>query len=118
MRHTVKMNGIVVGHSELEHAEPELGRAWGVFRPGVGYELVQPVFLLFREAVPMKGGEPLDEIKLARYHAAREKLGLELLDGNERRIRTSAIHIADYEPGRGGLELEALISDSVYWDAR
>ena len=44
MRHTVKMHGVIIGYSELEHAEPDVGRAWGVFRPGVGYELVQPVF--------------------------------------------------------------------------
>jgi hypothetical protein len=118
MRHTVKMHGIIVGHSELEHSEPDLGRAWGVFRPGVGYELVQPIFQLFTEAVPMKGGEPFDDIKLARYHAARDKLGLELVDGSGRSIRTSAIHIADYPVEKGGRELEVLISDSAYWDAR
>lgn len=115
MRHTVKLHGVIVGHSELEHAEPELGRAWGAFRPALGYELVQPVFELFREAVPMKGGEPLDELKLARYHAARGKLGLELTDATGRVIETSAIHIADYAPVR---ELEVLIKDPMYWEDR
>ena len=115
MRHVVRLHTVVIGYSELEHAEPELGRAWGVFRPGLGYELVQPVFALFREAVPMKGGEAMDEIKLARYHAAREKLGLELLDDTGRVIETSAIHIADYAPAR---ELEVLIRDQLYWQGR
>ena len=115
MRHTVKLHNVTVGHSELEHAEPELGRAWGVFRPGVGYELVQPIFQLFRDAVPMKGGEPLDEVKLAKYHAAREKLGLTLLDSSGRAIATSAIHIADYGPE---IELDVLISERSYWDQR
>jgi hypothetical protein len=118
MRHTVRMHGVIVGYSELEHAEPEVGRAWGVFRPGVGYELVQPVFQLFREAVPMKGGEAFDEIKLGRYHAAREKLGLELVDGEGRVVETSALHIADYPPEKGGMELEALIRDAEFWEAR
>jgi hypothetical protein len=118
MRHTVKLHGIVIGFSDLENTEPELGRAWGVFRPGTGYELVQPVFQLFREAVPMKGGEAFDEIKLDRYHAAREKLGLELEDATGRVLVTSAIHIADYPPAKGGQELEVLIRDAEYWDAR
>ena len=111
------MHGVIVGHSELEGRDPTLRRAWGRFRPGVGYELVQPVFRLFSEAVPLPGGEPRDEGKLARYHAARDKLGLELVDGGGRRVETSAIHIADYtaERGEGELELEVLVSDEGWW---
>jgi len=118
VRHTVRLHGVIIGHSELEHAEPELRRAWGVFRPGLGYDLVEPVFQLFREAVPMKGGEAMDEIKLARYHAARDKLGLELVNAEGRRITTSAIHIADYPVEKGGPELDVLISDDTYWAHR
>lgn len=118
MRHTVRLHGVVIGRSELEHVDPELRRAWGVFRPGMGYDLVQPVFQLFREAVPMKGGEAMDEIKLARYYAARDKLGLELVNAEGHRITTSAIHIADYPAETGGPELDVLISDDAYWALR
>jgi hypothetical protein len=111
------MHGVIVGHSELEERDPSVRRAWGRFRPGLGYELVQPVFRLFSEAVPMPGGEPMDEEKLARYHAARDKLGLELVDALGRRIETTAIHIADYtvEQGEGALQLEVLVGDDVWW---
>ncbi len=117
MRHTVKMRDVIVGHSELEGRDPSLHRAWGRFRPGFGYELVQPVFRLFSEAVPMPGGEPRDRDKLARYHAARDKLGLELVGVDGRRIETSAIHIADYtvERGEEALELEVLVRDEGWW---
>lgn len=117
MRHTVTLHGIVVGHSELEQRDASLRRAWGRFRPGLGYELVQPVFRLFSEAVPMPGGEPRDQDKLARYHSARDKLGLELVDASGRSISTSAIHIADYteERGKEALELDVLIVDDQYW---
>ena len=114
MRHTVKLNGVIVGHSELEQRDAGLRRAWGRFRPGLGYELVQPIFQLFTEAVPMPGGEPLDEDKLARYHAARDRLGLELVDASGKRIETSAIHIADY--GERSIELEVLVSDEAFWE--
>jgi len=117
MRHTVKLHGVIVGHSDLESADESLGRAWGTFRPGLGYELVQPVFRLFSEAVPMPGGEPRDKEKLARYHAARDALGLELVDAQGNRIATSAIHIADYSD-QGKFELEVLISDEKYWAGR
>ena len=117
MRHTVKLHGVIVGHSELERRDSAARRAWGRFRPGLGYELVQPVFRLFSEAVPMPGGEPRDEEKLARYHAARDRLGLELVDASGRTIGTSAIHIADYTTltGNDELELEVLVSDEEFW---
>lgn len=119
MKHTVKLHGVIVGHSELEHVEYGTGRAWGAFRPGMGYELVQPVFRLFAEAVP-RIGETRDEAKLARYHKSRDALNLELVDANGTPIRTSAIHIADYsvEEGSGAIALDVLISDEAYWAKR
>ena len=118
MRHTVKLKGVIVGHSELESVDESIGRAWGTFRPGLGYELVQPVFRLFSSAVPMPGGEPRDQEKLARYHAARDRLGLSLVDANGTMIETTAIHIADYLEEKGKLDLEVLISDERYWKSR
>lgn len=120
MKHTVRLKGIIVGHSELEHADRGVGRAWGAFRPGMGYELVQPVFQLFSQAVPRNGGAR-DEAQLARYHGARDALGLELVDSVGRPIRTTTIHIADYSAGADDgdtIELDVLISDDDYWERR
>src|SRR6266704_3629154 len=119
MRHTVRLHGVIVGHSELEHIDPEIRRAWGTFRPGLGYDLVQPVFRLFSEAAP-PGGAKKDAELLDRYYSARDALDLELQDHEGRRIRTSAIHIADYtvERGQDAVELDVLISDDAYWTAR
>lgn len=118
-KHTVRLHGIVIGHSDLEDIDPALGRARGRFRPGVGYELVQPVFRLFSEAVPVPGADATDAEKLDRYHRSRDALGLSLEDDSGRAIRTSAIHISDYSEQRGGtIELEVLISDPEYWSQR
>lgn len=118
-RHTVKLHGVVVGYSELEQIEPSLGRARGRFRPGVGYDLVQPVFKLFSDAVPVPGGDVADEDLLARYHRSRDALGLTLEDDSGRTIRTSRIHIADYSARPGGtFDVEVLISDKSYWKRR
>lgn len=119
MRHTVRLHGVIVGHSELEHADSSAGRAWGAFRPGLGYELVQPVFRLFAHAVP-DDGSPKDDAMLARYYKARDALGLVLEDANGRAIPASAIHIADYtvEEGASAIELDVLISDEGYWRDR
>jgi hypothetical protein len=117
MRHTVKMHGVIIGHSELEGQDAVERRAWGHFRPGLGYELVQPIFRLFSEAVPMPGGEPRDREKLERYHAARDRLGLVLVDATGRQLDATAIHIADYthERGKEALELQVLIGDDDFW---
>ena len=118
-RHTLKLHGIAIGYSDLEDVDPELGRARGTFRPGVGYDLVQPVFRLYAEAVPKAGGEVKDQAKLERYYKSRDALDLALEDDTGRIIRTSAIHIADYSDKRGGtLELEVLITDAGYWKGR
>ena len=120
MRHTLRLSGVIVGHSELEHAEPELGRARGAFRPGLGYDLVQPIFRLFAEAVRPDDARPRDEAKLARYYKARDALPLELQDAHGERIATTTIHIVDYraELGDDALELDVLIKDSDYWERR
>ena len=118
MRHTVRLHGVIVGHSELENVEPDVGRAWGRFRPGLGYELVQPVFRIFAQAVPRDG--TTDNTLLERYYSARDALNLELLGADGNAIRTSAIHIADYtiEEGPAAIALDVLIPDEVYWSQR
>jgi hypothetical protein len=119
MRHTIRLQSVIVGYSELENIEPELGRAWGAFRPGLGYELVQPVFRLFAKAVP-RDGSAKDAEMLERYYSARDALQLRLEYPDGRLIRTSAIHIADYtvEEGSAALEVDALISENAYWEQR
>ena len=119
MRHTVRLHGVIVGHSDLENVDPDLQRAWGEFRPGLGYELVQPVFELFAQAVPRDKSKK-DQAKLDRYHESRDALNLELQDDAGRTIKTSAIHIADYshEPGGPPPELDVLIPEMRYWERR
>lgn len=119
MRHTLKLHGVVVGWSNLERIEPDVGRARGRFRPGIGYDLVQPIFRLFAEAVPQSGNAERDETKLERYYKSRDALALELVDAAGQPIPTSAIHIADYRGQAGGdCELDVLIADAGYWSRR
>jgi hypothetical protein len=119
MRHTLKLHGVVIGWSDLERIEPELGRARGRFRPGLGYDLVQPVFRLYSEAVPRADAAARDEEKLERYYKSRDALKLELFDATGRRVPTSTIHIADYSREDGGeYELDVLIADTTYWERR
>jgi hypothetical protein len=118
-RHTILLEDVAVGYSELEEVDSALGRARGKFRPGVGYDLVQPIFRLYAEAVPTPGGDVADQRKLDRYHRSRDKLGLQLQDDAGRPVRTTAIHIIDYSDRPDGtIEVEILISDPAYWSRR
>jgi hypothetical protein len=119
-RHVVRLAGVVIGYSDLEDAWPGEGRAQGAFRPGVGYELVEPVFRLYTEAVPTPAGDVRDPAKLERYHQSRDALGLTLEDPDGTVVRTSGIHVADYaRDGHGGdRQLHVLISDDGYWERR
>ena len=113
------LKGIAIGYSDLEDVDPALGRARGQFRPGVGYDLVQPVFKLYTDAVPAPNGEVSDASMLARYHKSRDALELTLEDDAGRPVKTTAIHIADYSHlNRGTIEVEALIADPAYWERR
>ncbi len=120
VRHIVRLAGVVIGYTDLEQMWPDEGRARGAFRPGIGYDLVEPVFRLYAEAVPADGGAVADDAKLERYHQSRDALGLRLEDPEGTVVRTSAIHIADYsrEQGDGARHVDVLISDRGYWARR
>ena len=118
-RFTVKMRNVTIGWSELEHRDAGMGTASGPFRPGPGYELVQPVFRLFAEAQGDGSEEETDHAKLSRYHAARDRLGLSLHTDSGMLIPTEFIHIADFTVERGGdaLELHVAVTSSRAWRA-
>ena len=118
MRHVIRLQDIAIGYSDLEDADAALGRARGKFRPAMAYDLVQPVFRLYSEAIPDPGGPVADEEKLARYQLSRDKLGLKLEDDTGRIVRTSAIHIIDYASRKGEIDVEILITDREYWRQR
>jgi hypothetical protein len=77
MVYTVRMHGVTVGHSDLEHRDPSANAATGTFRPGLGYELVEPIFQLDGD----------------RGRLAVEKLALELVDADGLVVLTTRIEI-------------------------
>jgi hypothetical protein len=119
-RHVVRLAGVIIGYSDLEEIWPGESRARGVFRPGIGYELVEPVFRLYTEAVPEPDGDVADQAKLERYHNSRDALGLTLEEPDGTVVKTSGIHVADYtrEGGDEDRHLDVLIADRDYWARR
>lgn len=117
MSYAVRLRGTVLGHSDLELTDPSTRVAAGTFRPTAEYRAVQPVFRLFAESAGETAAAPTDEEKLARYYAARDALGMELVDAAGRVVATRTIHIADYsvEQGAEAMELEVVVTDARFW---
>jgi hypothetical protein len=111
MSYTLTMSGVIVGRSELETRDAEARVARGAFRPGLGYELAQPVFALYQ-------GLGSDAEGLARYRKARDALRLNLADSAGTSVSVRDLHIrpsTDGESSESGLVLEILTDDARIW---
>ena len=116
MTYTIQLQGITIGHTELEHPNATKGVARGSFHPAAGYQLVQDVFGLYAEAVPERPGKVADPEKLQRYYRARDALGLELMDHDGHTVSDTTIHVYQRTVSRQKrIEVEVRTSDPVFW---
>jgi hypothetical protein len=107
MSFTLKMSGVIVGRSELENRDASRRLASGVFRPGLGYDLVQPVFGLYETAAG-------DSDALARYRKSRDALRLELTDSSGTAVTVRELHIRQARDA-GSPILEVETDDPAVW---
>ena len=110
MSFTLTMSGVIVGRSELEVRDPDRNVARGAFRPGLGYELAQPVFELYDAA-------GTDEAAISRYRQARDALKLQLADASGRVIPVRDLHIRK-GPANGNqptIVMEVETDDPAIW---
>lgn len=107
MSFTLKMSGVIVGRSELENRDPSRRTASGVFRPGLGYDLVEPIFGLYETAGS-------DHDAMSRYRKSRDALRLELTDSSGRPVAVRELHIRRTEKATAP-RLEVETDDPVFW---
>ena len=109
MSFILSMSGVIVGRSELETRDVGRRVASGVFRPGLGYDLVEPVFSLHDHG-------STDSQALARYRKAKAALRLELNDSSGSAVRFRDLHIRrDGDTDRSSLVLEVETDDTAIW---
>jgi len=116
VRYTLKLKQVTVGHSDLEARDSGARVARGAFRPGLGWELIQPIFDLGAEAYRRAPDGVPDASLLDRFFRARDALELALVDAHGREVGCSEVRITS--AGRGvetGLEIEAEIEDAQFW---
>lgn len=112
MSFTLTMSGVIVGRSELEVRDSDRKVARGAFRPGLGYELAQPVFELYDAAAS-------DSAAVAKYRQARDALKLQLADASGRVVTMREIHIrkGPVHGGQSSIVLEVETDDPSIWSA-
>ncbi|MGQ0646750.1 MAG: hypothetical protein ACT4P7_04210 [Gemmatimonadaceae bacterium] len=113
MSYTLRLKDIVIGWSDLESRDANRRIARGPFRPGLGYELVEPIFVL-------RPGNELGPDMLereARYRRARDTLDLALYAPDGAEVDTARIDIMRDDRSPTELALEVAIVDREFWRA-
>jgi len=107
MSFILKMSGVIVGRSELENRNATRRLASGVFRPGLGYDLVRPIFDLLETV-----GDSAEA--MSRYRKARDALHLQLSDSSGSALTVRELHIRR-NSGSGAPILEVETDDPGFW---
>jgi hypothetical protein len=115
VRYTLRLKEIVVGWSDLETRDAATRVARGAFRPGLGFELVEPIFVLR----PTDATAPDAREREARYRRARNTLALSLHNADGTEVDTGRIDILQDASSHTELALEVSVVDRRFWsDAR
>lgn len=113
MTYTLRLRDIVIGWSALDDLDETERRARGEFRPGLGYELVEPIFVLRPDNPTSADAAERDH----RYRRARDTLALSLHGRDGGMIDTARIDIYASPAGRA-LVLDVSIVDDAFWKTR
>jgi len=97
--HVLKLRDVIMGRCAFP-SPLSAGTSRAPFRPGLGWELVEPVFQLQQGAGPEAQ---------ARYRAARDALSLALYAPGGALVETARIDVFADEKSPTGLMLEAVV---------
>jgi hypothetical protein len=110
-RYTLRLRDIVIGWSDLERRDQGTGVARGSFRPGLGWDLVEPIFVLR----PTDPAAPDAADREQRYRRARDTLSLSLHAADGTMLDTARIDVMRDEESNTDLALEVVIVDQTFW---
>lgn len=110
MSYVLKLRDVIVGRSDLAQRDAERRAARGAFRPGLGWELVEPIFAL----LPVDDSRASAEQR-SRYRQARDTLALALYAPNGQLVETARIDITPDATSSTGLTLDVGVVDDAFW---
>jgi hypothetical protein len=111
MSHLLKLHDVIVGRTELGAVDPGTQVARAPFRPGLGWELVEPIFALAREPREGEGADATDadRQRRRRYMQARDTLALALYAPDGALLETTRIDITTDAASPTGLVIEVRV---------
>lgn len=110
MSYVLKLRDVIVGRSDLAQRDADRRTARGAFRPGLGWELVEPIFAL----LPVGDVDASDEQR-SRYRRARDTLALALYTRDGVLVDTGRLDVLRDDASPTGLVLDAAIVDPAFW---
>lgn len=108
--YVLKLRDVIVGRSELGERDRASRVAHGSFRPGLGWDLVEPIFALAEGA----DGGVADEQR-QRYRRARDTLALGLYGPDGALVECIRLDVRRDPGSPTGLVLDAEIVDDAFW---
>lgn len=108
--YVLKLRDVIVGRSDLAERDRGSRVARGAFRPGLGWDLVEPIFGLADGA---NGG--VSNEQRARYQRARDTLALALYAPDGVLVESIRLDIQRDNTSPTGLVLDAAIVDDDFW---
>jgi hypothetical protein len=111
MRYTLRLREIVIGWSTLDERERSTREARGEFRPGLGWDLVEPIFVLRPEDPTAPGATDM----ATRYRRARDTLQLSLHAEDGSLVDTATIDIIGDPRRKSGLTMVVALVDDDLW---
>ena len=101
MHVVLRLHGVIVGHAELAAHDSEHGTWCGPFRPGLGWELIEPVFDL-KSATELPGAAE-------RFEQARNALRFELTTGDGTALAMDGLEIQTERRGERTVPVELFV---------
>ena len=103
----VRLKDVIVGHADVEPLAGDPRVAEGEFRPGLGWDLIAPVFELYADGRgdPARGLGP-DAAKLERFERAFRALDLSVFDAGGSKLQLKDLRFemraaeAGWAPGK------------------
>jgi hypothetical protein len=109
--YTLKLKDIVIGWCDFATRDEATRIARGPFRPGLGFEIVEPIFLLR----PTDPNAPDSLEREMRYRRARNTLALSLHAPDGAEVDTARIDVLRDEASETELALEVSVVDRAFW---
>jgi hypothetical protein len=98
----LRLHGVIVGHAELTTHDANLPGTWrGPFRPGLGWELIEPIF-------DLRGAGPLPDAA-ERFEQARNALRFELTSADGTPLALDGLDILTERRGETTVPTELFV---------